>query len=101
MFRPLHVDTPRRTVTLTVEGRTIHARDGDTLALALLDAGLDHTRTTPVSGAPRAPLCLMGACFECLVEVEGQPNVQACMLEVRDGMSVRLQHGSRAAGVVK
>jgi predicted molibdopterin-dependent oxidoreductase YjgC len=101
MFRPLQVDTPRRTVTLTVEGRAIHARDGDMLALALLDAGLDHTRTTPVSGAPRAPLCLMGACFDCLVEVDGQSNVQACMLEIRDGMSVRLQHGSRPAGVLK
>ncbi|KQR77116.1 hypothetical protein ASG35_12700 [Burkholderia sp. Leaf177] len=101
MFRPLDVDTPRRPVALKVEGRTIYARDGDTIALALLEAGLNHTRTTPVSGAPRAPLCLMGACFECLVEVDGQANVQACMIEVRDGMTVRLQNGPRAPGEVK
>ncbi|SDV48032.1 (2Fe-2S)-binding protein [Chitinasiproducens palmae] len=98
MFKPLQLDAARRRVTLTVEGRTIEARDGDSLALALMDAGIDHTRTTPVSGAPRAPLCLMGVCFECLVEVDGHPNVQACMLEVRDGMRVRLQNGARVAG---
>ncbi|SAL18725.1 NAD(FAD)-dependent dehydrogenase [Caballeronia sordidicola] len=101
MFRPLQTEKPRRAVTLTVEGRTIEAREGDTLALALLDSGIDHTRTTPVSNSPRAPLCLMGVCFECLVEVDGQPNVQACMLEVREGMDVRLQNGARRAGDVK
>jgi len=101
MFRPLQVDTPRRIVTLTVEGRTVQARDGDTLALALFDAGFDHTRTTPVSGEPRAPFCLMGVCFDCLVQVDGQPNMQACMLEVRDGMSVYFQNGPRSAGARK
>jgi NADH dehydrogenase/NADH:ubiquinone oxidoreductase subunit G len=37
----------------------------------------------------------MGVCFDCLVEVDGTPNVQACMVAVRDGMRVRLQHGAR------
>jgi predicted molibdopterin-dependent oxidoreductase YjgC len=98
MFKPLCIDSSRRTVTLTMEGCAIQAREGDSLALALLSAGFNHTRTTPVSGAPRAPLCLMGVCFECLVEVDGRPNVQACMLEVREGMNVRLQNGARVAG---
>ena len=44
------------------------ARAGDTVAAALLAAGIDHCRTTPVSGAPRAPYCLMGVCFDCLVD---------------------------------
>ncbi|WP_414442687.1 (2Fe-2S)-binding protein [Burkholderia sp. 22PA0106] len=100
MFKPLHAEASRRIVNLTVEGRVIQAREGESVALALLAAGLDHTRTTPVSGAPRAPLCLMGVCFECLVNVDGQPNVQACMLEVRDGMRVRRQHGARIAGEI-
>ncbi|WP_371884103.1 (2Fe-2S)-binding protein [Caballeronia sp. S22] len=101
MFRTLQTESPRRSITLTVEGRTVEAREGDTLALALLDSGIDHTRTTPVSGSPRAPLCLMGVCFECLVEVDGQPNIQACMLEVGEGMRVRLQSGARCAGGVE
>jgi D-hydroxyproline dehydrogenase subunit gamma len=82
-------------VSLQVEGRPVQARVGDTVALALLQAGVSTFRETPVSGAPRAPLCLMGVCFDCLVEVDGRANVQACMTPVADGMAVRLQHGAR------
>jgi predicted molibdopterin-dependent oxidoreductase YjgC len=38
----------------------------------------------------------MGTCFECLVQVDGQPNVQACMVAVRAGMQVRRARGARA-----
>jgi predicted molibdopterin-dependent oxidoreductase YjgC len=97
MFRPIDGQAARRRIALRVEDREVSACEGDTLALALLQAGIDRFRETPVSGAPRAPLCLMGVCFDCLVEVDGRPNVQACMVTVRDGMRVRLQHGARRA----
>ncbi|MDH4050927.1 MAG: (2Fe-2S)-binding protein [Rubrivivax sp.] len=97
MFRRIEGQAPRRAVSLAIEGSDVQAREGDTLAVALLQAGVDHFRETPVSGAPRAPLCLMGVCFDCLVEVDGVANVQACMVTVRDGMQVRLQHGARHA----
>lgn len=98
MFRPLHTDKPVPFVSLTIEGQCIRARSGENLALTLLQAGFSYTRLTPVSASPRAPLCLMGMCFECLVELDGRPNMQACMLEAREGMSVRLQNGARRAG---
>jgi predicted molibdopterin-dependent oxidoreductase YjgC len=98
MFKRIDGLAPRRTVTLQVEGRPVTAAEGDTLALALLEAGVGTFRETAVSGAPRAPLCLMGSCFDCLVQVDGQANVQACMVRVNDGMQVRLQHGARDAG---
>jgi NADH dehydrogenase/NADH:ubiquinone oxidoreductase subunit G len=41
---------------------------------------------------------MMGVCFDCLVEVNGQPNVQACMTQARDGMKVRRQLGLRKLG---
>ena len=63
MFRPLDVDTPRQLVALKVEGRTIYARDGDTIALALLEAGLNHTRTTPVLGSPARAALPNGSVF--------------------------------------
>lgn len=97
MFKRIDGQAARRTVTFTVEGQPVTALDGDTLAIALLSAGVRAFRATPVSGAPRAPLCLMGVCFDCLVQVDGEPNLQACMLTVRDGMQVRLQRGARAA----
>lgn len=73
----------------------IEAREGDSVAVALLAAGINTTRRTAASGAPRGPYCMMGACFECLAEVDGIANVQTCMTEVRDGMRVRTQDGAK------
>jgi D-hydroxyproline dehydrogenase subunit gamma len=84
-------------VTLHVDGRPVRAHSGETVAMALLHAGVVPFRHTPVGGQPRAPMCLMGVCFDCLVEIDGQQNVQSCMVEVRDGMTVRAQHGAREA----
>ncbi len=85
-------------VALTVDGKAVRARAGDTVASALLAAGIDHCRTTPVTGAPRAPYCLMGVCFECLVTVDGVGSRQGCLVPVRDGMKVETQQGKREAG---
>lgn len=95
MFKPLEGRASRATVSLLIEGRTVQAHAGEMLATVLLRAGMDTFRETPVSGSPRGPLCLMGVCFDCLVEVDGQPNVQACMTPAQAGMTVRLQHGAR------
>jgi len=82
-------------LTIWFDDRQIPARTGDNIAVALLAAGVNTTRTTPVSGAPRGPHCMMGACFECLATVDGRPNVQTCMTPVRDGMRIQRQHGAR------
>lgn len=85
-------------VSLTVDGRPVDCRAGDTVAAALLAAGVDRCRTTPVSGAPRAPYCLMGVCFDCLVTIDGIGSRQACLVPVREGMAVETQSGRREAG---
>jgi D-hydroxyproline dehydrogenase subunit gamma len=95
MFRRLP-DLGGAPVTFTFDGRSIAARSGDTIAAALLAAGVESCRTTPVSGAPRAPYCMMGVCFECLVVVDGVGNRQGCLVAVRDGMRVETQRGHRA-----
>ncbi len=51
--------------------------------------------TTPVTGSARGPYCMMGVCFDCLVEIDGEGNRQACMIEARDGMVVKRQMGAR------
>lgn len=81
--------------TILWEGAPIAARSGEPLAATLLAAGITAFRTTPVSGAERGPLCLMGACFDCLVELDGRANVQACMVPAREGLSARRQQGAR------
>lgn len=83
-------------VSLEFEGRPITARAGDSVAAAMLSAGQLSGRATPVSGAPRGPFCMMGACFDCLVEIDGAPNRQACMTPVAEGMKVCRMTGARA-----
>ena len=78
-------------VDVTWGGATLSLPDGANLAAALLAAGVDVFRHTPVSGAPRAPFCMMGACFDCLVEINGETR-QACMLEVTDGLVITPPH---------
>lgn len=82
--------------TILWEGRELPARRGESLAAALLAAGELAFRETPVSGAPRGPLCLMGACYDCLVVADGVQNVQACMTPVAPGLVAARQHGARS-----
>jgi predicted molibdopterin-dependent oxidoreductase YjgC len=97
MFRRLP-DGAAPAVTLTYDGRLIAARAGDSVAAALLANRVLACRETPVSGAPRAPFCLMGVCFDCLVVIDGVAGRQACMVPVREGMRVERQPGAREAG---
>jgi sarcosine oxidase subunit alpha len=94
MFRRLPEATGK-SVHLTVDGRTIKAREGDSVAAALLAAGLASTRESPVSNAPRAPYCMMGVCFECIVTIDGVGNRQGCLVPVADGMVVETIKGKR------
>ena len=94
MFKPLQPDA-RPMVTVIIDDRAVAVPAGLSVAAAMLCAGVDTFRTTPVSGAPRGPYCLMGACFDCLVVIDGVQNRQACMVDVVDGMHIRRQQGAR------
>ena len=98
MFQRLQPDPVAGAVTVFVDGKAFAARATDTVAAALLAAGVDHCRTTPISGAPRAPYCMMGVCFDCLVAIDGVGNRQACLVRVREGMKVEIQRGKRELG---
>lgn len=88
-------DGGREDFELEFEGELLRAREGDSVAAVLLAAGVAYLRTTPVSDAPRGVFCMMGVCFECLVEIDGEPNRQACMVEAAPGMRVRRMRGAR------
>jgi predicted molibdopterin-dependent oxidoreductase YjgC len=94
MFKRLF--DPQSSVAFDFEGEAVTAAEGDTVAAALLAHGVRHTRLSLVSGSPRAAHCPIGACFECLVEIDGHPNRQACLTLVRPGMKVRRQAGPAA-----
>ena len=94
MFRRLP-ESSHAPVRITIEGESCEARSGDTVAAALLAAGRTYCRTTAVTGAQRAPYCMMGGCFDCLVKIDGVANRQACLDTVREGMRIELQLGKR------
>jgi predicted molibdopterin-dependent oxidoreductase YjgC len=97
MFKRLP-EAAAKLVRFEVDGRTIEARFGDSIAAALLAAGISPTRLSAVSQSPRAPYCMMGVCFECIVTVDGVANRQGCLVQVRDGMRVETIRGKREVG---
>jgi predicted molibdopterin-dependent oxidoreductase YjgC len=98
MFKRLPETGPHSAVEVTIDGVAVAARERDTVAAALLAAGIADFRTTPVIGSQRGPWCMMGVCFDCLVTIDGLPNQQACMVLVRDGMKIERQRGARDLG---
>ena len=81
---------PCQTLTIFVDDQAIDVSPGISVAAALLANGFASTRRTPVTGSPRGPWCLMGACFDCLVTIDGVAAVQACMTTVCEGMHIAL-----------
>ena len=81
-------------VTITFEGEAFKVPAGISVAAALLAGGAHDFRSSAVGRVPRAPYCMMGVCFECLVEIDGVPARQSCLIQVRDGMQVMRQIGA-------
>ncbi len=92
MFKFPQEDNPD-TVTVNIEGSEVSVPQNCSVASAVLASGFGHTRTTPVSNSPRAPLCMMGVCYECLMIIDGQANRRACQETVREGMHIERQQG--------
>ncbi len=80
------------TVSITMDGKEMRVPAGISVAAAVLGhAHPGETCTHPVDASPRAPHCLMGVCFECMMEIDGEPNVQSCLVTVQEGMVVKRQ----------
>ena len=73
---------------VSVNGERLTVAAGTSVAAAVALAGVDTFRRS-ATGSPRGPLCGMGICFECRVELDGRPGVRSCMTNCRDGMIVR------------
>jgi predicted molibdopterin-dependent oxidoreductase YjgC len=84
---------PAREVTILVDGRSVPAREGDTIASALVAAGWTAFRHTEKRHEPRGIFCAIGKCTDCVMTVNGVPNVRTCITLVEDGMQVRTQEG--------
>lgn len=93
MFKKLH-EVRTGGLTVWVDGESVLAEAGESIAAVLLRLDPLWSWTTPVSEVKRAPYCMMGVCFECLALVDGA-SVQTCLVQVRDGMRIDRQLGRR------
>jgi predicted molibdopterin-dependent oxidoreductase YjgC len=76
------------TVTVTFAGRSLQAREGESVAAALTAAGVRSWRATRRENRPRGMFCGIGVCFDCLLTIDGSPAQRACLVPVRDGMTL-------------
>jgi predicted molibdopterin-dependent oxidoreductase YjgC len=83
----------RKEVDITVNGKVITAVDGEPIASALIAAGVKTFRKTRVMKESRGYFCGIGLCSDCMMVVDGVPNVRTCITPVKDGMKVETQLG--------
>ena len=86
-------DKREQDASIMVDGNRIPAIAGEPIAAALLAAGIRKFRLTPRFGKPRGLFCGIGRCIDCVMTVDGRPNVRTCVTPVKDGMVVETQRG--------
>jgi hypothetical protein len=81
------------------DGRPIAFEDGQSVAAALIQAGILSWRSTRRSGTPRGIFCGIGICYDCLIVLTGEPNHRACVLTAEPGMVITSQDGTGHRGI--
>lgn len=82
-----------RRFEIEVDGEPVAAFEGETVASAILASGRPILRFTNRRGEPRGIFCGMGVCFDCVMTVDGIPNVRTCVTPAEPGMKVQTQRG--------
>ena len=77
-----------RLVSVSVDGKEIQAVEGEPIAAALLAQGIRVFRKTPRFGEPRGLFCGIGRCTDCIMTVDGTPNVRTCVTPIKAGMVI-------------
>ncbi len=72
--------------------KPVEATPGDTIASALYRDGQRIFSRSFKYHRPRGLLCVSGNCPNCMMNVDGVPNVRTCVTPVREGMSVKSQN---------
>lgn len=78
----------RKRLKIFVNGTAIEAYEGETIASAISASGIKTFRVTRRKREPRGIYCYRGRCTDCIMQVDGRPNVRTCITEVKDGMVI-------------
>lgn len=83
----------KKKVKIIVDGQEMEAYEGEMIASALLAHGKKIFRYTKQYMEPRGVFCAMGRCTDCVMTVNGVPNVRTCVTPVEEGMKIETQKG--------
>jgi len=86
----------KRTIEFTYDGKTLGGLEGEPIAMALEAAGVMIHRYTKKYHQPRGVFCAIGRCTDCVMVVDGKPNVRTCITPLEGGMKVQTQYGVSA-----
>ena len=101
LFSRANIADSRKSISVDIDGHPVRCFEGDTVAaVVLLDAQQPYRRSI-LSQSAREPLCMMGVCYECLIEIDGVPNQQGCLINVEPGMQIKRQLEIRAMSAKK
>ena len=80
-------------VTFTYDGKELQGYEGEPIAAALKAAGVMVHRYTKKEHKPRGIFCAIGRCTDCVMVVDGKPNVRTCMTPLAEGMQLQTPSG--------
>ncbi len=89
----LEEERSSREVQIFVDGKPVMVREGEMIAAALIANDIFINRYTAHKHKPRGIYCAIGRCTDCIMTVDGVPNVRTCVTEVREGMKITTQQG--------
>lgn len=83
----------KKLVEFSYDGKTVMGYEGEPIAAALRAMGVLTNRYTKKQHRPRGMFCAIGRCTDCVMVVNGMPNVRTCVTPLEAGMDVRTQDG--------
>lgn len=78
---------PQR-ITVNLNATPVETEAGQSVGAVLMGQGIKAWRTTRHEGKPRGLFCGIGACYDCLITIDGEPNQRACMVQACDSMNI-------------
>ena len=86
-------DLRKNMVSIEVDGKGMYAYEGEPIAAALIASGIRVLRRTEKWGEPRGIFCARGICTDCVMTVNGTPNIRTCITLVEKDMKIKTQEG--------
>ncbi|MCR4568232.1 MAG: (2Fe-2S)-binding protein [Pseudobutyrivibrio sp.] len=86
----------KKLVSFEFDGKEYKGYEGEPIAIALKANGVMIHRYTKKEHKPRGLFCAIGRCTDCVMVVDGEPNIRTCVTPLKEGMVVQTQNGVEA-----